>query len=98
MSLLADIESFLTRTNMGAAYMGKAAVGNSELVHRLRRGGRVWPETEARLREFMAARIAGPGSEADCFFCAELQLRGARSDADEGVSAVLDVHPTETPL
>lgn len=56
MSLLDDIESFLARTNMGAAYLGKAAVGNSELVFRLRRGGRVWPETEARLREFMARR------------------------------------------
>lgn len=55
-SLLPEIEDFLARTGMGSSYMGKAAVGNSELVARLRAGGRVWPETEEEVRKFMAAR------------------------------------------
>lgn len=51
--LLAKIEAFLAETGMGASYFGKAAVKNSEVVPRLRSGGRVWPETEATLCEFM---------------------------------------------
>jgi len=39
---------------MGEAYFGKLAVGNSELVKRLRGGGRVWPETEGKARAYMA--------------------------------------------
>ena len=54
--LLSDIEDFLARTGMGPSYFGKQAVGNSEIVARLRSGGRVWPETEAALRRFMDER------------------------------------------
>lgn len=54
--LLADIEAFLSETGMGASYFGKAAVGNSEVVTRLRNGRRVWPETEAALASFIAAQ------------------------------------------
>lgn len=54
--LLSEIDAFLTDTGMGASYFGKRATGNSEVVHRLRSGGRVWPETEKQLREFMAAQ------------------------------------------
>lgn len=59
--LLADIERFLSDTGMGASYFGKASINNSELVRRLRHGGRVWPETEARVRAFMLTRskVAG---------------------------------------
>lgn len=53
--LLADIDAFLRSSGMGESYFGKAAVGNSELVKRLRAGGRVWPETEDRLRDFMSS-------------------------------------------
>ncbi|OLS51323.1 hypothetical protein BV392_04455 [Rhodovulum sulfidophilum] len=53
-ALLSDIDSFLENTGMGASYFGKRAVGNSELVSRLRCGGRVWPETERKIRSFMA--------------------------------------------
>ena len=55
-SLADEIETFLAEFGMGASYFGKAAAGNSELVLRLRRGGRVWPETETKLRDFMSAR------------------------------------------
>ena len=53
--LLHDIETFLARTGMGPAYFGKTSCRNSELVARLRAGGRVWPETEKLVRDFMRA-------------------------------------------
>lgn len=56
--LLAEIEAFLAETGMGVSYFGKAAVNNSELVTRLRGGKRVWPETEAATRDFMAKHRA----------------------------------------
>lgn len=59
--LLADIEAFLTETGMGASYFGKAAVGNSEVVARLRSGRRVWPETEATLGEYMSKQRQARG-------------------------------------
>lgn len=54
--LLAEIEAFLSETQMGEKYFGKAAVGNSEVVGRLRAGRRVWPETETRIRSFIMMR------------------------------------------
>lgn len=54
--ILSDIEEFLSETNMGASYFGKASMGSSELVKRLRRGGRMWPENEAKVRAFMELR------------------------------------------
>lgn len=59
--LLSDIEAFLAATGMGATYFGKKATGNSEIVARLRSGGRVWPETEAQARAFIATHQ--PGAE-----------------------------------
>lgn len=54
--LLADIASFLER-NPGIAEttLGRAAVNDGKIVKRLRAGGRCWPETEAKLRQFMRA-------------------------------------------
>lgn len=59
-NLLSEIEAFLAETGMGPSYFGKQAIGNSEVVTRLRDGRRVWPETSNRLRAFMLAhrRIA----------------------------------------
>lgn len=54
--LLGEIDAFLAETGMGESYFGKAAVGNSEVVARLRRGRKVWPDTEARLRSFILMR------------------------------------------
>ncbi len=53
--LLNEIEAFLAETGMGPSYFGKQAVRNSEIVSRLRNGGRTWPETETQLRAFMLA-------------------------------------------
>lgn len=54
-ALLSEIETFLAETGMGASYFGKAATKNSEVVARLRQNRRIWPETEANIREFMAS-------------------------------------------
>lgn len=55
LSFLQEIEAFLAETGMGESYFGKRAAGNSELVSRLRCNRRVWPETEAKVRSFIAA-------------------------------------------
>jgi len=52
--LIAEIEEFTAETGMGETYFGAKAVGNSALLKRLRKGGRVWPETTFAVREFMA--------------------------------------------
>lgn len=54
-TLLQEIEEFLDETGMGASYFGKKSIGNSELVTRLRGGGRVWPDTEEKVRSFIMA-------------------------------------------
>ena len=54
--LLRDVEAFLSESRMSESYFGKAACGNSEVVSRLRDGGRVWPETETKIRSFMLLR------------------------------------------
>lgn len=70
-ALLQEIDAFLADSGMGESYFGKKATGNSEVVARLRRGGRVWPDTEARLRSFillrrtMGSHIKGKSSPAD---------------------------------
>lgn len=51
--LLEKIDEFLSETGLSESYVGKMGAGNSEVVGRLRSGGRVWPETEAKLRSFM---------------------------------------------
>lgn len=54
--LISEIEAFLAESGMGETYFGKAAAKNSELVSRLRKGGRVWPETENAVRKFIKNR------------------------------------------
>ena len=54
--LLSEIESFIAVTGMSETYFGKRAAGNSELVARLRSGGRVWPETEEKVVAFIKSR------------------------------------------
>lgn len=55
--LIQDIENFLSATGMGETYFGKLAVGNSELVRRLRAGKPVLTTTEDRVRKFIADRL-----------------------------------------
>jgi hypothetical protein len=54
--LLAEIEAFLSETDMGESYFGKKAAKNSELVARLRAGKKVWPDTETSVRSYIMTR------------------------------------------
>jgi hypothetical protein len=56
--LVGEIDTFIEKTGMAPSYLGKKAVGNSEIVTRLRAGGRCFPETESALRQFMADHLA----------------------------------------
>jgi acyl-CoA thioester hydrolase len=53
--LLAEVERFLMTTGMGPTYFGKVAVGNPELVNRLRQGRSVTQKTAERLHKFLQA-------------------------------------------
>jgi len=54
--LIVEIDAFLAETRIGEHRFGILAAKNGRLVERLRSGGRVWPETEERVRAFMAKR------------------------------------------
>ena len=51
--LLADIESHLEKTGISEFNFGYESVKNGRLIERLRKGGRVWPETEDEIRGYM---------------------------------------------
>lgn len=55
-NILDEIEQFLQSEGIGEHRFGILAANNGRLVERLRSGGRVWPETEERIRAFMASR------------------------------------------
>lgn len=52
-TLLNDIDAFRRETGMTEYRFGFLAVKNGRLVERLRKGGRIWPDTEAQVRAFM---------------------------------------------
>lgn len=54
MTLLADIEAFLATHQMAPSRFGFDALGDRHFVRNLREGRRVWPETESKVRRFMA--------------------------------------------
>lgn len=62
--LLAEIDAFLAEAGMGDSYFGKRAVGNSELVPRLRVGRGCLLQTAERARRFIrderARRVNSP--------------------------------------
>jgi hypothetical protein len=53
-TLLSDIEAFLATHTMSATRFGHDALGDRHFVKQMRGGRRVWPETEAKVRRFMA--------------------------------------------
>lgn len=53
-ALLTEIKAFLSKTGMGPTYFGLRAANNPHLVSRLEDRRRVWPETEDKVRAFMA--------------------------------------------
>jgi hypothetical protein len=57
--LITDIEAFCHELGMNPSTFGRKAVNDGKLFTRLKgRGGRVWPETERRIRDFMAEQRA----------------------------------------
>ncbi|WP_079730953.1 hypothetical protein [Novosphingobium mathurense] len=58
--ILAEIEAFIAHHEMAESTFGREALGDWRLVQELRgsqkrRPRRLWPETEAKVREFMAS-------------------------------------------
>jgi hypothetical protein len=53
-TLLTDIEAFLKTHDMAPTKFGDDGMGDRHFVRQLRAGRRVWPETEAKARQFMA--------------------------------------------
>lgn len=53
--LLTDIRAFCAAHGLPVTSLGQAALGDTAFVHKLEKGRRVWPETEAKVRDYMAA-------------------------------------------
>lgn len=49
------IDQYLARTGMNPTAFGKQAMGDPTFVFDLRKGRRCWPETEAKVRDFIRA-------------------------------------------
>jgi hypothetical protein len=56
-ALLSAVDAFLSTTGMAESSFGRGAVNDWSFIRGLRAGRRVWPETEAKVRAFMAARL-----------------------------------------
>jgi hypothetical protein len=54
-NLLPDILSFCETQSMPATRFGEMALNDTAFIHKLQKGRRVWPETEAKARDFMAS-------------------------------------------
>jgi hypothetical protein len=59
-TLLTDIENFIANHGMAESTFGREALGDWRLIAELRGEGRtkprrLWPETEAKVRAFMAS-------------------------------------------
>ena len=59
-ALLSKIEAFMAEQHIGEHRFGMLAARNGRLVERLRRGGRVWPETEQCVLAFIAKYPLSP--------------------------------------
>jgi hypothetical protein len=60
--LLSDIEDFLEAHGMAATTFSQEALRDRHFVRQLRQGRRVWPDTEQRVRKFMAEYVAPPAA------------------------------------
>lgn len=52
-TLASDIEKFLQRHDMVPTRFGLLALNDKAFVGQVRNGRRIWPETEAKVRQFM---------------------------------------------
>ena len=58
--LLEEIEAFVRDCGIAESTFGLRAVNDGKLVRRLREGGRMYRETEDRIRDFMTASRPSP--------------------------------------
>lgn len=66
--ILTDIEAFISRHGIAESTFGREALGDWRLIPELRGGSgrrprRLWPETEAKVRRFMAEYQPTPQPE-----------------------------------
>jgi len=52
--LIEQIDRFLKENQMKPSTFGHKAVNDGKFVARIRKGGRVWPETEKKVLDFIA--------------------------------------------
>ena len=52
--LIHDIEAFCAKQKMSPWQFGLLALNDKPFVKQVRNGRRVWPDTEAKIRHFMA--------------------------------------------
>jgi hypothetical protein len=52
--LLREIEAFIETHGLSPSRFGIAAVGDQHLIKDIKAGRRLWPETESRIRLYMA--------------------------------------------
>lgn len=62
--LIEAIDAFVAKNNMSPITFGRKALGDPHFVAQLRDGRRLWPETEAKVRGFMATYQAEPLAKA----------------------------------
>lgn len=62
--LLTDIDAFLRVHKLSDSAFGRQALNDWKLIRQLRAGRRLWPDTEGRVRTFMAGYRPKARSEA----------------------------------
>lgn len=62
-SFIETVEAFLERADMAPVTFGREAMNDPHFVRDLRNGRRLWPETEAKVRAFMASYRPTPTTE-----------------------------------
>ena len=57
-TLLAELEDFVAATGLSEHRAGIIVANNGRLIPRLRDGGRIWPDTETKVREAIVRELA----------------------------------------
>lgn len=52
--IIKEVRAFMAETGLSAHRVGIIAADNGRLIERLEKGGRVWPETSAKIRKRIA--------------------------------------------
>lgn len=58
------VEDFLARHSMSHVTFGREAMNDPHFVRDLRKGRRLWPETEQKVRDFMTAYVPSQAAAA----------------------------------